>query len=46
MRSKKREKSDFFDTTENLNERLPEPPSKMERPDSDEAQESTPENKS
>ena len=42
----KREKSDFFDTTENLNERLPEPPSEMERPDSDEAQESTPENKS
>ena len=41
-----RDKSDFFDTTENLNERLPEPPSETQSPNSDEAQESTPENKS
>ena len=39
-------KSDFFDTTENLNERIPEPPSETQSPDSAEAQESTPENKS
>jgi len=42
----KRDKSDFFDTTENLNERLPEPQSELERPDSDESQESTSKNKS
>ena len=39
-------KSDLFDTTENLNERLPEPPSETQSPNSDEAQESAPENKS
>ena len=39
-------KSDFFDTTENLNERISEPPSETQGPDSDEPQESTPENKS
>ena len=39
-------KSDFFDTTENLNARIPEPPSETQSPDSDEPQESTPENKS
>ena len=39
-------KSDFFDTTENLNERIPEPPSETQGPDSDVPQESTPENKS
>ena len=39
-------KSDFFDTTENLNERIPEPPSETQSPNSDETQESTPENKS
>ena len=39
-------KSDFFDTTENLNERISEPPSETQSPDSAEAQESTPENKS
>ena len=39
-------KSDFFDTTENLNERISEPPSETQSPDSDEAQESMPENKS
>ena len=39
-------KSDFFDTTENLNERIPEPPSETQSPDSDEVQERTPENKS
>ena len=38
-------KSDFFDTTENLNERIPEPPSEKQSPNSDETQESTPENK-
>ena len=41
-----RDKSDFFDTTENLNERLTEPPSETQSPNSDEAQESAPENKS
>ena len=40
------DKSDFFDTTENLNERISEPPTETQSPDSDEAQESTPENKS
>ena len=39
-------KSDFFDTTENLNERISKPPSETQGPDSDEPQESTPENKS
>ena len=39
-------KSDFFDTTENLNERISEPPSETQSPDSAETQESTPENKS
>ena len=39
-------KSDFFDTTENLNERITEPPSEKQSPNSDETQESTPENKS
>ena len=38
-------KSDFFDTTENLNERIPEPPSETQSRNSDETQESTPENK-
>lgn len=41
-----RDKSEFFDTTENLNERIPEPPSETQSPNSDEAQESTPVNKS
>ena len=41
-----RDKSEFFDTTENLNERIPEPPSETQSPNSDEAQESTPDNKS
>ena len=41
-----RDKSEFFDTTENLNERIPEPPSETQSPNSDEAQEGTPENKS
>jgi len=40
------DKSDFFDTTENLNERIPEPPSETQSPNSGEVQESTPENKS
>ena len=40
------DKSDFFDTTENLNERIPEPPSETQSPNSGEAQESTPEDKS
>ena len=40
------DKSDFFDTTENLNERIPEPPSESQSPNSDEVQESMPENKS
>ena len=39
-------KSDFFDTTENLNERIPEPPSETQSSNSDEAKESTPENTS
>ena len=41
-----RDKSDLFDTTENLNERPPEPPSEKESLNSDEVQESMPENKS
>ena len=41
-----RDKLGFFDTTENLNERIPEPPSETQSPNSDEVQESTPENKS
>ena len=41
-----RDKSEFFDTTENLNERIPEPPSETQSPNSDEAQEGAPENKS
>ena len=46
MRSKI-EKSDFFDTTENLNERIPEPPSEMDKAQIQmKPQESTPENKS
>tara|TARA_Y100001954_G_C15480842_1_gene440325 strand:+ start:157 stop:489 length:333 start_codon:yes stop_codon:yes gene_type:complete len=40
------DKSDFFDTTENLNERIPEPPSETQSPNSGEVQESTPEDKS
>lgn len=40
------DKSDFFDTTENLNERIPEPPSETKSPNSGEVQESTPEDKS
>ena len=40
------DKSDFFDTTENLNERIPEPSSETQSSNSDEVQESTPENKS
>ena len=41
-----RDKSEFFDTTENLNERIPEPPSETQSPNSDEVEESAPENKS
>ena len=41
-----RDKSEFFDTTENLNERIPEPPSETQTPNSDEVEESAPENKS
>ena len=41
-----RDKSEFFDTTENLNERIPEPSSETQSSNSDEVQESTPENKS
>ena len=41
-----RDKSDFFDTTENLNERIPEPSSETQSSNSDEVQESMPENKS
>ena len=40
------DKSDFFDTTENLNERIPEPPSETQSPNSGEVQESTPDDKS